>query len=168
MNLYLQRRTLIVLSVLSGAFLVLYIRLFDIMVVNHSYYEAYAQKQYFGHYRPETKRGNIYDRQGRVLAIDIDGYSIYLKKTKSIKKDTLKDLSEALGIPFGDIKSKLNQDKDRVILTRHLPPERAVKVKASQYKAFVELLPEPLRVYPKGPLASHILGFVGAEHKGLE
>lgn len=168
MNFYMQKRALIVLSVVMGAFLVLYIRLFEIMVLNHSYYEAYAQKQYFGRYRPETKRGNIYDRHGRVLAIDIDGYSVYIKKAKAIKTETLKKLAAVLGVSSAEIKGRLSQDRGRVVLARHVPPERIIELKDSRYKELIELFPEPLRVYPKGPLASHILGFVGREHIGLE
>ncbi len=168
MNLPVQKRALVVLTIITGAFLVLYIRLFEVMVVNHSYYEAYAKKQYFGHYRPELKRGSIYDRQGRVLAIDVDGYSVYLKDSEALDPNKMKNLLVALGITKKELKRKLKGSVRRVCLRRRLPPEKALVLKDSTYARVVELRAEPMRLYPKGLLASHILGFVGTEHKGLE
>jgi len=167
--IYMQKRSLIILSVLSGAFMVLYIRLFDVMVLNHSYYEAYAHKQYFGYYKPQIKRGSIYDRHGRILAIDVDGYSIYLKNPRNLKENQIKEIATALELDFNQLKKRLKRVRTkRICLKRRIPPEKVIPLKQKSYQKFFELSSEPLRLYPKGSLASHILGFVGTEHTGLE
>ena len=117
----------------------------------------------------KSRRGAIFDRDQRELAISIPSYSLYADPM--LIKDP-KGASRKLGRYFGKSSRKYyrklkNQKKRFVWLERRLAKHHRDKI--SNWKiyglAFVE---EPTRVYPNDQLFSHVLGFVGSEERGLE
>lgn len=114
------------------------------------------------------KRGVIYDRNLRELAISINLNSIFLEPVRvKDKSSTAQKLSKILNIQEDEILKKLNQRKGFVWLVRKVKPEVAEAIKALNIKG-VEFIKEPQRVYPNGTMASHIIGFAGLDNEGLE
>ena len=75
-------------------------------------------------------------------------------------------LSGALGVPRDVMESQLDSSQNFVWLKRKLTPEKAEAVKALNL-AGVYFQQENKRFYPKGILASHVIGFVDVDEKGL-
>jgi len=106
-----------------------------------------------------AQRGNILDRKGRILATNLDTYSLY-----ATPQDMVDPLMAAEGL------AEIFPDLDQQDLTRWFTGERKflwVKKKLSpEQKQAVHDLGEPglkfgpreLRLYPNGRLAAHVLG----------
>jgi penicillin-binding protein 2 len=112
-------------------------------------------------------RGNIYDRNGKLLiesvpttAVAVDPYTV-LKR-----EDVLSTLSYKLGISYYDLKDKLEKTKttyiDRIIIKQNIDKDTLVYLKEnSQNLPGVEIVNIFLRKYNYEYLAAHILGYTG-------
>jgi cell division protein FtsI/penicillin-binding protein 2 len=114
------------------------------------------------------KRGVIYDRNLKELAISINLNSIYLDPLLvEDKASAAQNLSKTLGLSTEEILNKLNEDKRFIWLARKVRPETEKAVRRLHIKG-VDFIKEPQRVYPNAVLASHVIGFVGLDDNGLE
>ncbi len=116
-----------------------------------------------------ARRGTIYDRNGKELAVTIPTYSMYADP-KIIKgqRGFAKRLAKVMGwSPLFVVEKIKNKDRRFVWLKRNMNAKEADKAKALKLEglAFVE---ESQRVYPNDNLLSQVMGFVGEEGKGLE
>ena len=114
------------------------------------------------------KRGVIYDRNLRELAISINLNSVFLDPLMVQDKETVAGkLSLILKIDADEILQKLNEEKRFVWLARKVQPDIEKAIRRLNIEG-VSFIKEPQRVYPNGTLASHIIGFVGLDDNGLE
>lgn len=117
----------------------------------------------------QSRRGAIFDREGRELAVTVASYSLFADP-KIIKEPRrlAHRLGKLLGADGRVIYSKI-KDRDRrfVWIRRHL--SRDQKDTIAQWRerglGFIE---EPRRMYPNNSLLAAGLGFVGSEGQGLE
>ncbi len=164
----MKKRAVIVSAVIAFGFLAVIGRLADIMLLNHQWYLDKARGQQIKKEIIPVKRGIILDRKGRELAINLDTESIYcdpseigspgriaavLSQTINKKPDIILT-SLSANTRFNWIERKANIEETRRI--------RALKIKG------IGFVPDIKRFYPKGSLASHIIGFVGIDNNGLE
>ena len=116
-------------------------------------------------------RGEIYDRNGALLAVnvttfDIMGYPLDIEKNEM--KERLADLLSRHGIPYSA------EDLSRSVKRQYWAPYRVVRVVGNLTLAQMadlvadpefprELFPLPVwrRTYPAGSLASNVTGYVG-------
>jgi cell division protein FtsI (penicillin-binding protein 3) len=75
-------------------------------------------------------------------------------------------LSGVLGIPREVLEARLESSHSFVWIARKLPPDKKEAVEALNLKG-VYFQKENQRIYPKRDLASHVLGFVDLDEKGL-
>jgi cell division protein FtsI (penicillin-binding protein 3) len=127
-----------------------------------------AAAQYEKSYTFREKRGTIYDRKHRELAVTIDVSSIaaHPVNVKDPKKSA-KDLSRILEIDNDTLLKQLSSRKSFVWIKRRISSKDAGAVKDLNI-AGVELLTEHSRIYPNKILAAQVLGFSGTDHNGLE
>ena len=105
-------------------------------------------------------RGNILDRNGDILATSLKTQSLYADP-KFIDNPTkvANDLINTLpALKYGDILTRLQSKKRFVWIKRHLTPEQQYQVNALGHPG-LSFTPETRRIYPKGPLFAHVLGF---------
>jgi cell division protein FtsI (penicillin-binding protein 3) len=114
-------------------------------------------------------RGTIFDRDGRELAVTVDGITIYANPYEvADPEDAASRLATIVGRNPTDLAKELSQETAFVYVARQLEPEVADLVRA-QGIAGVYVLHEPRRVYPVGSLAAHVVGFVQTDdNTGLE
>ena len=117
----------------------------------------------------KPRRGIIYDRHGRELAISIASQSLFadpflIKNPKQIAKK----LSRLLGISYSSLYKKIKNKKRRFVwIKRHITDEEWEKIKS--WKIYgLAFLEEPKRMYPNGSLLAQMMGFVGRDGHGLE
>jgi cell division protein FtsI (penicillin-binding protein 3) len=127
-----------------------------------------AEKQRLEIVSLQSKRGNIYDREGRQLAISVKSYSLYgdpsiIKKPEIISRS----LSPIINIADNDISQKLQSNKKFVWLKRQLSDDTVNRIKSLNLSG-LGFREEEKRYYPQGSLASHVIGFVGLDNIGLE
>jgi len=118
--------------------------------------------------RFEGKRGDIFDRQGRILATDIIYYSVFadplLVKSPSLGAKTL---ALHLDVPYKDLFSKLQRKKRFVWVRRKIPWDDKEGIRNLKISG-VGFIPEEKRFYPQGNLGASYLGIVDIDNKGLE
>lgn len=114
------------------------------------------------------KRGNIYDREGNPLALNVQTYSIFtIPKSTNGDRSVYKKLAKIIPeMSYNEILSSVNKRKRFTWLGRKL---RLTKDQVEQIKElkgiFIEGVPE--RIYPNHELLSQTLGFVGLDNSGL-
>ena len=176
-NRMMLRRTLFLLSVCGiAAFIVLAAKLYDIQIVHHDEYEAAAIAQQVRETTVSAARGMLYDRNGRILAISAGVDTIYISPAEIERghedaEAIAKGLSEILGVDYETILKRAQNTKSWYeVVARKVEPEVSEKVrefKAEGGYSGVKIEADTKRYYPNGSLASHVIGFVGLENKGL-
>ncbi len=142
-------------------------RLFLIMFVEH---EVYLQKANMQHVKKEEifpKRGNIYDRSGRDLAISLEKDSLFIDPILIRGNETINLLNNYIKVDHKEIINSAENNKRFVWIKRKLDDEIAKKIKELNIQG-VGFVTEHVRYYPKGPIASHVLGFVNIDEDGIE
>lgn len=161
-------RVILVLLLLAGMLLTLIGRLYYIQILQHSKLHARAQAQHLAKIEYEPKRGIIYDRKGREMAISIKVESAYAIPARvKDKEETARKLSAILGLGYGDILKKLTSGKSFCWLKRKISSSEAEAIIRLELSG-IELLEEWKRFYPKGSLACQVIGFAGMDNQGLE
>ncbi len=150
-------------------FILIAIRLVDLMVIKHKIMRRRAEIQYTQGEKIPVRRGNIYDRMGRELAVSLERRSIYCDPGRVKDPSRLADALTGLmgGRKNGFIKKISSSDKRFVWLARRVDLDLAEKIQALDLDG-VGMLPDTERFYPKGMLASHVIGFVYSDNRGAE
>jgi cell division protein FtsI (penicillin-binding protein 3) len=113
-------------------------------------------------------RGPIVDRMGETLALTIDAESLYAHPDELRSEGyKMERLAAALGMSTADVRRKAEAKAPFVWLKRLAEPREVEAVEALATRG-VGTLPERRRVYPRGSLAVHVLGFSGIDAQGLE
>jgi len=163
--------------IIASGFLVLLIKLWTVQVMHGKSYDSKQEAQSLRRIRIPAARGEIIDRNGVVLANNRPSYdiAIYLdqlgvsKKTNivSVAQTNLVTMSTALGMPVTitdtDILTHYEQRGPLPFpVWRDLRPEQvaAFAERASNLPG-ADLIVMPVRRYPQGSLAAHLLGYVG-------
>ena len=125
----------------------------------------------------KPERGTIYDRKGSALAISVATESVYINPTVIRKEDqkekkrqpreeVAQNLASILEIDTAEIEEKIDKNTSFAYIKRRISDEQAEALHELDYKG-VYFLEESRRSYPKGSLASHIIGFAGIDNQGL-
>jgi cell division protein FtsI/penicillin-binding protein 2 len=166
------RRFWVVAAVLVGFALVMISQLFRWQVAEHSQMVALAEAQNANSGREQVRlRGRIMDAKQNVLAVDIFEYSLYASKPETTAGGTLDEdcarIAPIIGLSAAEIKDTLEKGGEYQLVATHIPQERREVYDALDPQPIgFHLDITPKRMYPAGPLASHVLGFVNAVHQG--
>ncbi|TAL36108.1 MAG: PASTA domain-containing protein [Spirochaetes bacterium] len=115
-----------------------------------------------------VRRGLIRDRMGDILALSIERESLFANPMEVARPvETAAALADLIDLPRDVLVERLSRPKRFVWIKRRLDDETAAKVRKLSLKG-LHLRKEYQRVYPNGPLASNITGFVGIDNRGLE
>lgn len=152
-------------------FLVFIIRIINLVSFPSENLARQAKKQYKGFIKLSEQRGQILDSKGTALAITISSHSLYADPSLIDKKDKKlisKNLSKHLNISYKRILSKIENKRRFVWLKRKLDDLEYEKIKdiVSEHRG-LQVIKEAKREYPNNTLASHIIGFVDIDGKGL-
>jgi cell division protein FtsI (penicillin-binding protein 3) len=166
-----RRRALIVALTLSTWLIAIGVRLFYLQTVEHEWLKEHAQRQQQDVIETSPVRGLILDRQGRELARNINTESFFIApgEIQDIE-GTAKLLSPFARVNADVLATRLRKaQKDKLEFTwvaRKLDDTSAEDLKALKLKG-VYSQQESKRHYPNGPLAAHVLGFVGTDEVAL-
>ena len=161
-------RILAVLLVMALGFALVALRLVYLQVYESSELAQRAERQQERLVKLEPKRGTIYDRMGRELAVSLDVDSVYGVPSRiDNPREVARQLSRILHENPRLLERKLAGDKHFVWLSRKVEPSKAEQVKELDSRE-VGLQAEARRFYPKKTLAGPVLGFTGMDNEGLE
>lgn len=114
-------------------------------------------------------RPDIVDRSGRLLATDVEAYSLFADPARVIDRD---EVIEKLALVFTDLdraqtrKDLSDRNKRFVWLRRGLSPRVAQAVHDLGLPG-LDFRRELRRAYPGGRLAGHLIGYVNIDNKGV-
>lgn len=143
-------------------------RLFYLQVVDHQRLSSRAASQISDEIHFYPKRGDICDRRGRKLAVDVKVDSIFGMPAEI--KDHLRvarELSRATGRGLSHFRRELKKDRSFVWLQRQVAPAVSRKIRVLELPG-IGFIKENRRYYPKRELAAQVLGFAGVDNQGLE
>lgn len=161
------KRLLIVAAVAFLWMTAVFGRLAYLQLFRHSEYLVRAQRQQQRSIEITPKRGAIYDRNMHALAMSVPVDSAFAVPSEIVDEAlAARLLSGVLNIPQDVLQARLESSHAFVWLSRKLPPEKKEAIAALNLKG-VYFQPENQRFYPKRELASHVLGFVDLDERGL-
>jgi cell division protein FtsI (penicillin-binding protein 3) len=112
-------------------------------------------------------RGEIHDRNGKLLAASAEVQSIAASpRSIADRAETARQLAAALGMPAERVEAKLNPSRGFAWIKRWVTPDEADRVRALELPG-VRLQRERKRFYPSRTLAASYLGFAGRDGQGL-
>ena len=143
-------------------------RLVDLQVIHAGQLAKRAERQQEQLVPVEGERGTIYDRQGRVLAMNTEMPSVFAVPTAIEEPRPLgAALAAVLGRPKAEVIKRLSTDRAFVWLDRQISPARA-RAALSVGGEGIGVISESHRFYPKRSLMAHLIGFTGLDNDGLE
>lgn len=150
--------------------IIIVIRVFYIQVFSYDKLSNLAESLWSRELPVGADRGEIYDRNGKVLATNLTTTSLVLIPNQiENKEEVAQKLSEILGSDYEDMLAHVSK---KTSIERVHPEGRQLSYDiASQIDELgfdgVYLVKESKRYYPYGSLLSHVLGYVGIDNQGL-
>ena len=166
-------RALLVAAFIGFWMLIVTARLVHLQFSQHDTLAERARQQQVNAVETTGQRGELLDRQGQQLARSIQTVSLFLDPEGldvAALEHTATELSRAIGLKREDLTKEFREaqvaKKRFVWVARRLDAAQAEKITALKLPGLQSQL-EPKRYYPNGPLAAHVLGYVGLDGQGL-
>lgn len=152
----------------------LVIRIFWIQFINGSWLKEKAYRQQTSSSIISPKRGNIFDTNGKYLAIseNVDTISINPTKLSNEKKELVaKGLSDIFELDYDDILEKVTSDSSVETIAKKVEHDKVEKLLSwmadNKITIGINIDEDNKRYYPYSNLASHVIGFCGTDNQGL-
>ena len=151
-------------------------RLANLQLIDAKDYKNTALDQYTHEVKIEAKRGTIYDRNLKQLAVSATVYDVFVSPNDVLSIEQMSiiayGLSEILGVERSVITEKLQKTSSKYQIIKKAisdAEEHLVRtfITEKELTGIVNLEETTKRYYQYGSLASHILGFTGADNTGL-
>jgi cell division protein FtsI (penicillin-binding protein 3) len=150
------------------------LRLFWLQVVHHSEYVERAQKQQQRTIEVAPRRGVLYDRNLRELAMTVQVDSVFAVPSEIEDKKTAARVLAAIAHTDPEdtettedkIEEHLEAGRNFAWVARRVTPDVSDKVKALNMKG-IYFQKEFQRFYPDSEIAAQVLGYVGLDDNGL-
>ena len=163
-----RTRVIVIALAVLLAFGLIVARMVWLQVVQHEAYMAQAESNRTAVLPVVPNRGQIVDRQGRVLASNYSAYTLEITPSQTPDVDaTLTALRELVEISPRDERRfrKLMEEShrfDAVPVRTRLSDEEVARFTAQRFRfPGVEVRAKLLRHYPNGESASHVVGYIG-------
>ncbi|MEW6574384.1 MAG: stage V sporulation protein D [Bacillota bacterium] len=168
-NIVVRKRLTVLLFLAVIFFTALIGRLAWLQLVRGEELERGAQENRLREITVEAKRGDICDRNGKVLVTSVSADSVVAMPAQikaAEAAETADKLAPVLNMDRDVIYSRITQKKSFVWLKRKVDFQTAQRVRRLKLKG-IELIEESRRQYNRGSLAAHVLGIVGVDNQGL-
>jgi cell division protein FtsI (penicillin-binding protein 3) len=150
----------------------IFLRLLQLQVFSHARMSAQVLVQNQAKIDIFPQRGAIHDRKGSILAQSVPSLTVYYTPAAGepldLRMKPILKLQPVLELSSKDIervKTALQNGSSHIPVKRKLELETAEVIKGLGLNG-IYTREEAKRLYPQGPLASHILGSVSVDNKG--
>lgn len=158
----------VVLILFIGLLFIFLGRLIFIQFFRSSFLSNLAAKQHNFYIELESKRGTIFDRNMKPVAVNVASFSLYaVPPDVKDKKRVARKLHELIGLEESFVAERLSRDKQFVWLARKLDWQEMEKIKKQDISGLA-FIKESRRSYPNSRLASQLIGFAGLDNQGLD
>lgn len=146
------------------------VKLSLIQIFRSSYLSEKAERQHNHIVELEPRRGTIYDRNMRPLALNVAAYSLFANPrvmTSEQKAAVAGKVSGILGVSPETLRQRMAREKSFVWLSRKLPQDTYEKIRGLKLHG-LGFIRESKRFYPNSELAAHVIGFANIDNVGLQ
>lgn len=170
-----DKRVIFVFGFFCLLCLILSFRVGWLQVVSSERLTKLATEQQIRDIAIPAKRGIIYDRNGKELAISAVTHSIWVRpglikdpSSKSNEKldETAEILAEILQIDKSEILKTINQDRSLIKVAKYVDKDKSDKIREKGLTG-IEISEDVKRYYPLGPFAANLLGSTTDDNRGL-
>ncbi len=171
-----RKRIILAFGIICLAFIAMTFRVGWVQVVRGDDYQKRATRYQTRDIPIPAKRGGIYDRNGKELAISALTYSLFV--TPGMVQDpgadgsdlrltsTVQILADVLGREEAELREAVLNNTRRFRLAKYLTKNQADALKQAGI-AGLDLQEDVKRYYPMGAFASHVLGNVTDDNRGI-
>ncbi|HHY91371.1 MAG TPA: stage V sporulation protein D, partial [Clostridiales bacterium] len=166
-----KKRLVFLLFFCSLCLLILIVRIGWIQIVHGEKYKQLALEQQTRDIPIPAKRGTIYDRKGKELAVSASTNTVWARPVeveKSGKLDeTAKKLAEILEMDEEEVKEKLSSKNIGLIkIKKWIDKKQSDAIRKAKLEG-IWIAEDNKRYYPFGNFAAHILGHTTDDNRGL-
>ncbi|MFP4629377.1 MAG: penicillin-binding transpeptidase domain-containing protein [Desulfohalobiaceae bacterium] len=146
----------------------LWAKAFQVQILEGRNLASMANRQYWSQDSAYGQRGEIVDRQGRLLAKSLTVQSVFARPQEvEDPAQSAGVLARILDLPEPVVREDLKQDSSFVWIARQIKDMQAFQIQAEGLPG-IYLTEERRRFYPQGGLAGQLLGVAGLDNQGLE
>ncbi|OBW91715.1 peptidoglycan synthase [Gallibacterium genomosp. 3] len=168
-------RYIVTIILIMAGLIALIARAAYVQLVNADFYIAEGNKRSLRTEQIPYIRGDILDRNGELLSVSVENYSIIadpkeiFEKNSLMEKDRWQRLAETLNVPLSDVINRLNKNpKSRfVYLDRQISPTMAKYIHDLKITG-VSMRKEYRRFYPTVEESAQLLGYTNIDGQGIE
>ena len=168
-DISIKKRLLFILVFMIFISIALVTRLFWLQVVLGDKFKEKAFEQWTLDVAIMPKRGIIYDRNYKELALSASAGRIYaIPKQIEKPEEVAKKLASILEMDEKSILDKISDKKNQqVVLKKQVPKEKVDEILKLNLSG-IKIVEDTKRYYPNANLASQVLGFTGDDNQGLD
>lgn len=163
-----KKRLLVIFILVNITMFALIVRLGWIQIVNGERYKELANSQQTRDIPIPAKRGIIYDRNGKELAISASSSTVWARPREiAEKKETAKILADILALDETELEEKIKDGQYGLVrIARWIDDDLADAVRREKLKG-IWIAEDNKRYYPYGNFASYILGHTTDDNRGM-
>ena len=162
------QRVLWAAAIAGLVFLILAARLWYLQVIDSERLKELSEINRLRFVPVAASRGNILDRNGKVLVRNTPSFSVAVVPQEVKDKDALLSaLAHHLGLDLKDILNRWEKGKGRakyypIVVASGISRDQLEFLEENQlWLPGIDIEMKPIREYPNGILASHLLGYLG-------
>ena len=167
MHTFHKRKILLVFAGSALLLVILTIRLGWLMLGKSGYYGKKAQDLHERERSIKAERGEIWDRNGTVLAANQTVCTISVIHSQiTDPENVIRVLAEELGMDEEKIRARVEKRSSIERIRTNVPKETGDRIRQMEL-AGVKVDEDYKRFYPYGDLASTVIGFTGGDNQGI-
>lgn len=143
-------------------------RLYWYQIADHPRFAAMAHAEHQQRRPLAPKRGALLDARGHPMALSVmyDAVYVYRPEISDLNR-AAHLLAEALSLSGDEVMARIREaNRQWTLLASRVPANAAAQIEAAGLGG-IEVRRVPAREYPEGSIAAQVLGFVGADGRGL-
>lgn len=160
------KRLSAILLLMVFLFSAIFAKMFAVIVVEGEYLQVKAVDQWLRDVPTDAPRGNIVDKNGKILASTATRYNLYVRPSNTPDKEGVaKLLCEVFGYEYQSTLSKISKRTSEVTVATKVTKEQLNIVYASGLKG-IYYSEDNFRYYPYGDFMTQVLGFCSSDGFG--
>lgn len=162
-----KRRLILAFAMVLVISFGLILRLGYIQLVTGEELKKGALEQWTKGIEIKSKRGIIYDRNGKKLAISISSYTVWANPADIVDPDsTAKQVAKVLDMDESVVYEKITKKRNVEKIKQWIDRDEAKELRKLKLPG-IEIVDDNKRFYPYEDFASHIIGFTDIDNNGL-
>lgn len=160
------KRLSAILLLMAFLFSAIFAKMFAVIVVEGESLQVKAVDQWLRDVPTDAPRGNIVDKNGKILASTATRYNLYVRPSNTPDKEGVaKLLCEVFGYEYKSTLSKISKRTSEVTVATKVTKEQLNIVYASGLKG-IYYSEDNFRYYPYGDFMTQVLGFCSSDGFG--